>query len=214
MNKEKKIKIPESYYKKFQTKKYSSSGLLSGKLKKYFINNFICRITEIFKIINPKTTIELGCGEGFVCGWLSSQFKNIKFSGVDINENDLTLLNEHFPQITIHNFDLLNIANSPISNQYFDLFLCLETLEHLENPEKFLFELKKLNYKDLLITVPWEPFFRLSNFLRGQNLKNFGDDPNHINHWNNKQLIKLLSKNFIVQKNIISFPWQIVWLKK
>lgn len=211
---QKKIKIPKSYFKKFKTRKYSSSGPLSGNLKRYFINNFICHITEIFKAISPKTVMELGCGEGFVCGWLSSQFKDVRFSGVDINEDDLNLLQKLFPHITTYNFDLLNIENTPVLKEHFDLVLCMETLEHLKNPENFLLKLKQLNCDNLIITVPWEPFFQISNFIRGQNLKNFGNDPEHINHWNNKQFIKLLLNDFVIYKNTISFPWQIVWLKK
>jgi hypothetical protein len=205
--------IPKTYFQKFQTKKYSSLGILTGTPKRYFISNYINSLNKIIELISPNCVIELGCGEGFVCGILNSKFKDINFSGADINKNDLDLLEQKFPDIQTYNLDLNYILNSPISQKKINTILCLETLEHLKKPQKFLSDLRQLKYDDLIISVPWEPFFQISNFMRGSNLKKLGNDPEHLNQWNKKQISDLLSKNFTIKKHIISFPWQIIWLK-
>jgi SAM-dependent methyltransferase len=201
--------IPKSYFKQFQTKKYSSIGFLKRKL----ISNFIYKIENLIKNINPQTILELGCGEGFVSGWINNKYPQIKITGADINKNDLALLRHKFKNIETILLDLETIDNLNFDNRRFDSILCLETLEHLKNPELLLENLKKINSKNIIVSVPWEPWFQLSNLLRGNNLKHLGDDPEHIQHWTNKQMSNLLIKHFIVKKNITSFPWQIFLLE-
>jgi hypothetical protein len=62
----------------------------------------------------------------------------------------------------------------------------------------------------LILSVPNEPFFCLANFFRGKNLKTYGNDPEHINHWTKKSFVDFIAKKCKVEECILSFPWIIL----
>jgi hypothetical protein len=57
--------------------------------------------------------------------------------------------------------------------------------------------------------VPHEPWFRLGSMLRGKHLRDFGNHPEHVNHWNRADLRALLETEFELTRISGSFPWLI-----
>ena len=87
--------------------------------------------------------------------------------------------------------------------------VCCEVLEHLKNPNKGLSEIKRISKKDVIVSVPIEPVWRVLNILRGKYLKSFGNTPGHLNHWSVFSFQKLIRESgFCIKRKIISFPWQ------
>ena len=56
-----------------------------------------------------------------------------------------------------------------------DLVMAIEVFEHLSEPEKWLERLVLLSSKYVLFTVPFEPWFRTVNLVRGRNIFRLGD---------------------------------------
>ena len=104
-----------------------------------------------------------------------------------------------------------SVYELPYKDNSFDLVICTEVLEHLEEPAKALKEILRVSKKYLIISVPNEPLFMVSNFLRGKNLSRLGNDMGHINHWNPFSLKEFLTQNKIkVKKTNLPFPWIII----
>ena len=95
------------------------------------------------------------------------------------------------------------------------MVICTEVLEHLENPELALMELKRVSKKYILLSVPNEPFFMLANLLRGKNISRWGNDIEHINHWSFWSFQSFIkSKGVNIAKKFFPFPWTIVLVLK
>lgn len=195
------------YFSKFETRKYQDRFFL----KRFLIKRFLRSITENVAVLRPKNIFEAGCGEGFVSGYLSVNFPDIDFFGLDQDKTALVRLNRLFPRIKTFQHDL----EIPVENQEkYDLVMAIEVLEHLAHPDEALKNLNRLTKKYLIVSVPWEPAFSGANFLRGKNLKKMGRDKEHINFWNKGQIAAIIARYFKIVKTQISFPWTIVIAEK
>ena len=115
------------------------------------------------------------------------------------------------PQNIIYKESIYSLQRESSS---FDLVICLEVLEHLDDPEMALKELGRVTNKFCLLSVPNEPLWRIMNIMRVKYISNLGNTPGHINHWSRKKFLKLLSKYFKVINYKNSTPWIIVLVEK
>jgi 2-polyprenyl-3-methyl-5-hydroxy-6-metoxy-1,4-benzoquinol methylase len=93
-------------------------------------------------------------------------------------------------------------------------FACLEVLEHLADPDLALRELSRVSSRQIVISVPNEPFFRLTNLARGMYVRRWGDHPEHCQHWNRSSLAALLAGSSDVIAVRSSYPWLIASCRK
>ena len=174
-------------------------------IQKFLINNFYSTLISLVRPLLPKTVLDAGCGEGFTLNKLMSNQIGQIIEGVEYTKEAITLGKKLFPKAKIEQGSIYSL---PYKNNSFDLVLCNEVLEHLENPQKALLEITRVSKKYIILSVPNEPFFRLANFLRGKNILRFGNDHGHINHWNFISFKKYLRENGIKIKKIsLPFPW-------
>jgi len=174
-------------------------------IQKFLINNFYGSLTSTIKDLSINTILDAGCGEGFTMNKLVNLKIGKKIEGVEYSEDSIRYGKKLFPKLMIKQGSVYDL---PYKNNSFDLIICTEVLEHLEEPSKALQEMLRVTKKYLIVSVPNEPLFRLSNFLRGKNFKRLGNDEGHINHWTSWGFKKLLIQNKInVQRTILPFPW-------
>ena len=83
-------------------------------------------------------------------------------------------------------------------------------LEHLQTPQRALDEIKRISTGLILLSVPYEPYFSLMNFLTGKNLRRFGNDLDHFQKWSKKEFAEVLMKDFEIITLKVSIPWLIV----
>lgn len=192
--------IPDAYLDRFETKKYRSQN----PIKRRMIRAFIEQLHSYFVGANPvQRVLEVGVGEGFISGYLSECLPEKQFVGVDLCASDLDKLHGKFPQIEAHEgniYDLRFLEGS------FDLVICAEVLEHLDEPQKGLAQIAQLGAKRCIFTVPHEPFFMLSNLAMGKNLRRLGNDPEHLNHFTPRSFRRLLSKRYEALAQSRSYP--------
>lgn len=193
--------ITDEYFEQFQTKKYRAKNPVKRKL----ISRFVDRVTELFHENGaPQSVLEIGVGEGFLSGHLSGIHPKTKFSGVDIKESDLTLLRAKFPNIEAHQGSIYDLSSLPGG---YDLIICAEVLEHLDRPEDALDQIVSLRPERVLLTVPHEPWFMLSNLAMGKNITRLGNDIEHCNHFTVPKFKQLLSTRFDLTTVTTSYPW-------
>jgi len=187
---------------------------VNGNIYKYETKNPLIRfvvakfLNDLKTLVLPvkneiRNALEIGCGEGYVTKFLWDLGINIE--GADISPEALKIAKEKFHEI---NFTQKSIYELTKYNKKYDAIFAIEVLEHLSNPELAINEMIKCSNKFLILSVPNEPFFRLANILRLKYLKNFGNTPGHINHWNFFSFKKFLRRSGLsIQKYKISTLW-------
>lgn len=180
-------------------------------LQKFFIRRFFRTLIKELKRIHPKTVLDVGCGEGFTLEKIRKNNIGKKLEGVDFFNEAIKLGRQTHPYLTLKQGNIYKLAYKESS---FDAVLCTEVLEHLEYPEKAVKELYRVTRRWCIISVPNEPIFRISNFLRGKNLSRWGNDIEHIQHWSTKGIAGLVGKYFKVRVIRTPFPWTLIVAEK
>ena len=72
----------------------------------------------------------------------------------------------------------------------------IEVLEHLPHPDLLVGELARVCRDGVIVSVPWEPWFKLGNLARGKNVRRFGNDPEHLGAFGPRSLADLLRRSF------------------
>jgi len=178
-------------------------------LQRWLIKTFHANVIHLLLRTSPKNIFEAGCGEGFSSIQIISAIQS-EFIGMDIDIKSSLLARKDCSSGFFLQGD---IKNSPFKDSVFDLVVSLEVLEHIENPLSALDELCRVSRKWLILSVPNEPFFCLANFLRGKNLKQWGNDPGHINHWTKRSFVHFVERRCVVIEKTLSFPWIILLCK-
>jgi ubiquinone/menaquinone biosynthesis C-methylase UbiE len=187
---------------------YKSQNIIS----KWLFNQFFKKIKFIIKqsVNSGDRLLEVGCGSAESTNRIFSMIENCTFEASEYDERYVTVINKkNFPfRVTQESvYDLKR------DNNEFDLIFLLEVLEHLEEPEIAIKELFRVSNKYVVISVPNEPVWRIMNMIRGTYLKEFGNTPGHINHYNAYKLKNLLKPYSDRVKVFNSFPWIIAVAK-
>jgi SAM-dependent methyltransferase len=95
----------------------------------------------------------------------------------------------------------------PIRNRVAETVTCIEVLEHLTDPEVAVGELARITRGHCVVSVPWEPMFRLGNLGRGKNVRRLGNDPEHVQQFNPSRLRTLLGRHFRDVSIRTCLPW-------
>lgn len=195
------MSITDSYFDRFQTKKYRAKNPVKRKL----IKRFVATLHELFESGSPpRSVLEIGVGEGFLSGFLAERYPEVEFSGVDLNQQDLELLAEKFPRIKRYCANIYDLSALPGG---YDLIICAEVLEHVDEPDRALEQIVKLAPQRVILTVPHEPWFMLSNLAMGKNISRLGNDIEHVNHFTVGSFRRLLSRKFELSRVTTSYPW-------
>ena len=126
-------------------------AIKGGKLERFIQAKFLrpLRLKPIIQIINklPKGTIlDVGCMDDYILKRISPEFD---YYGID---DEPLCNNKKIIQSKIEEFT---------KNKKFDIVICTEVLEHLDDPVEAISKLKKISKRFILISVPNEPFFSL-----------------------------------------------------
>ena len=182
-------------------------------IQRFLLGNFFKNLVNLTKARTVDSILDVGCGEGFTLNRLKENGIGKKLEGIEYLQAAIDLGKKTYPDIKITKG---NIYELPYKDNEFDLVLCTEVLEHLDEPEKALKELVRVSRKYLVISVPNEPFFMLAQLIRGKNWSRFGNDIEHINHWTMFGFPKFVKKSAKVKILARRFPfaWTMVLLEK
>ncbi|HRZ85790.1 MAG TPA: class I SAM-dependent methyltransferase [Candidatus Paceibacterota bacterium] len=109
------------------------------------------RMNAIIKILSKLpagSILDIGCMDDYLLKELNNQFGDkFEYSGIDDN-----------PKLENNNIVKQNVEQIS-KNKKYDIIICTEVLEHLDNPVDAIKKLKRLSKRFILISVPNEPFF-------------------------------------------------------
>jgi SAM-dependent methyltransferase len=176
----------------------SRNPLVRGLIDRYFR-----RLGAVVGTIRHETVLDAGCGEGEVLERLSGSLRG-RVVAVDVRPDCVAAAADRVPwaEVSRQSIDQLEFADGS-----FDLVLCLEVLEHLEDPRGALGELARVSSGDVVISVPWEPWFRLGSLARGRHLQTLGNHPEHVQRWGWRGLRELVADQLELVSLVPSFPW-------
>jgi SAM-dependent methyltransferase len=181
-------------YEKFQT-----SNPVVGRL----IDRFYGKVSALVTGLEPESVLDAGCGEGETLERLAPLLPPA-VTGVDLNPESVEFTRRRIPG---GEFRVADILDLPFPDNSFDLLLCLEVLEHIPDPGPALSELARVGSRDIIFSVPSEPWFRLGSLARGKYLSSWGNHPEHVNHWNPRSFRDFLESRLDVVTVDRSTPW-------
>jgi SAM-dependent methyltransferase len=165
-----------------------SSKSLSTNESKHSTKNPLLRfaLKRFFASVNAmipgvKTVFDAGCGEGYGAQAILKQHSDIRIIGVDRSLEALHQVPAQIPAMPVAQADVTRL---PIASKSADIVLSFEVMEHLPDPAGALAEYQRVSRRYVMVSVPNEPLFRLLRMLRGDDLRHWGNHPEHINHWN------------------------------
>ena len=183
----------------------------ANPLQRWLIDRFHREVLGAVLASGASSALEVGCGEGFVLRYLRDRVGYIQLEGVDLDPSAVAAARRLVPGLPVQVGDVYRL---PYPDGAFDLVLCLEVLEHLEDPRAALGEIRRVTRRLALLSVPHEPWFRLANLLRGKNLRAWGDDPEHRQHWGRAGFADLAAEAFTPRRLSTSFPWLIALVER
>ncbi len=100
-----------------------------------------------------------------------------------------------------------DVTRLPVPDRAVAWATSIEVLEHLPHPEALVAELARVAQVGVIVSVPWEPWFRLGNLARGKNVGRGGNDPEHLQAFGPRSLHRLLSRSFGQVRVHHRLPW-------
>lgn len=180
-------------------------------ISRFFLDNFTNVLIATIKPLKPESVLDVGAGEGFVLERLRKEKIGKKLEGIEYMDEAIELGKKTNPLVKIKKGDIYKL---PYKDNAFDVVICTEVMEHLEDPKAALKELKRVTAKHLVLSVPNEPLFTIQRFLRGKNMMKLGDHPEHIQHWNSGSFRKFVETEVKVLEVKTPLPWTMVTAKK
>jgi len=179
----------------------------SNPVVQRMIGRFFASVAEVVGPLRPSSTLDAGCGEGEALVRLG-QLVGERIAAVDLSSYSIGRVAQRIPAVDAR---VASVTELPFGDSSFDLVLCLEVLEHLDDPAVAVSELGRVAARHVVVSVPFEPYFRIGSLLRGKYVRSLGNHPEHVNHFNRKSLQALLEPAVALQTIEVAFPWLIAW---
>jgi SAM-dependent methyltransferase len=152
----------------------------------------------------PEFVVDVGTGEGFAAQRTIAA--GVPVVGVEYRHGKIRAAMDRLTDVhgVVGDAGLV-----PVRSASAPVVTCIEVLEHLTDPAVAVGELARITGGHCVVSVPWEPMFRLGNLGRGKNIRRFGNDPEHLQQFNPTRLRRLLEAHFGQVSVRTSLPWVI-----
>lgn len=194
----------------------SGDGIVTGNTyDKYGSGNPLVRrmmagfegaLDELFRAADPRSLLDVGCGEGVLAQRFARQMPERRVVGIDLEEESIQAgwARHAAPNLR---YMTMRAENLPFAENEFDAASAIEVLEHVPDPEHTLSEMARCARRHLLVSVPREPLWRGMNMARGAYWRDLGNTPGHVNHWSRRAFVALLGRYGTVVEARSPFPW-------
>lgn len=182
-----------------------------SRLNRFAMSRFYAALDQMLnQVSGVQSVLDAGCGEAYIMNhFLKPRFEAVV--GSDLDFDCIGYVRQTYPQYNVFCSDLTGI---PFPDDHFDLVICLEVLEHVGEPQIALDEIYRVSNRYALLSVPNEPFWRIGNMLRGAYLDDWGNTPEHINHWSVWGFRRFVERQFNVLAVATPVTWSMMLLEK
>lgn len=170
------------------------------------LGRFLERVVALTVAQRPRRVVDLGCGEGLVAARVLEAAPAVAYRGIELDPAAAAAARTNAPGGEIREGDIRSVPADP---GWADVSLCLEVLEHLDDPAPAVRRVAEWTGGVAIVSVPWEPFFRGGNLLRGKYLGRLGNHPEHVQQFSPRSFRRLLEREFAVVRVERAFPWLI-----
>ena len=183
--------------------KYSSTNPIAKLLMKGFSE----ALTGFVEDAGPGSFHDVGCGEGYWTLAWAAQGHDVK--GTDFSTHAIGLARSNALErgLSPTIFETRSIYELDPASHSADLVVCCEVLEHVMDPERAMRALQGIVSRELILSVPREPLWRVLNVMRGTYLSDWGNTPGHVNHWSTHQFREFVSQYFDILSIASPLPW-------
>ena len=139
-----------------------SKSIIYNLIKHYRINIVNKKLDR-----RSKNLLDVGCGDLLFYNKIKEKY--------DVTLVDISPSNQLIKEG--------NIQKLGCADNSYDVVTCQEVLEHVPNPVKAILELKRITKRQLIITVPNEPFFTLFRFFQWDKSHLWAITPKLLKHY-------------------------------
>ncbi|MBI2043075.1 class I SAM-dependent methyltransferase [Candidatus Pacearchaeota archaeon] len=172
-----------------------TSDRLQNKIAIEFIEQHISKGKKL-------KLLDVGSADNIIKHYLP---KNIEYYSLDLSKEEQDEELREYKHEFVLNLDKEKI---PVKDEFFDIIVCLDVLEHTIYPEKVLEEFKRITKKDgiFIISIPNEYnfvhriYYLFAIKTRGETPWKVVEMHQHIQKPRVKDIINLLSDNFEISK--------------
>lgn len=169
------------------------------------IGGFLNAVREEVAGLRPRSILDAGCGEGLSLGAVMEATRPDRAAGVDMLADSVRFAQANQPAASFLRGDVTRL---PFADESFDVVMCCEVLEHLDDPAAAIAELRRVARRALVLSVPHEPWFRLGSLIRGKYTATWGNHPEHVQHWDARSLPAFLKRQGLRRGRLrCPFPW-------
>jgi ubiquinone/menaquinone biosynthesis C-methylase UbiE len=188
--------------------KYGSQNPVVRRL----MGGFERSLDELWGMATPKSILDVGCGEGVLtCEW-AARLGDGRIVGIDLPDPKLEAEWRKRRRANLE-YRAEEATRLSFADDEFDMASAIEVLEHVPDPEATVAEMARVAKRWVLVSVPREPIWRMTNMARGAYWKSLGNTPGHVNHWTRVGFVSLLSRHGKVEEVRTPFPWTMALVK-
>lgn len=188
------------------TEKYVAAGRIGGAL----ISNFYSTLGSLIQMIpgRPSTVLEIGAGDGHSTGYLRDLVpEGSLHCASELRLEGVQAIRQSNPEVPVLCQSVYQLGHP---DSIADLVICLEVLEHLEDPHAALQELTRVSSGYLILSVPREPIWCALNVARMRYLGRWGNTPGHIQHWSASGFRRFVATRCEIVAVRTPLPWTMV----
>jgi len=153
----------------------------------------ITRYESVADLVRGKVILDIASGSGYGSYIMAEHAK--KVYGVDVDQSSVDYASRNYKHANIE-YRIGSAEEIPLDDNSVDVVVTFETLEHIQNYEKFIQEIKRVTKPDgfAIISTPNDPEFPEDNHF-------------HLHEFQEKELEELLKKYF----KYTDFSYQYTW---
>ena len=178
-------------YKKIYTQNYFNGKnsffykLGYGRFQRFYFENLFRPLKQYLKGIKRGKVLDVGCAYGFMLQKFPDTF--VKF-GIDISDYAISQAKKRLPNA------ILKVGNVedelPFQEDFFDIVICNDVIEHLENPSIVLKQIQRVLKTNGILYINTPNF----NWIRKKVFAYADKKEHHISLFPYKALFDLLRK--------------------
>ena len=188
--------------------KYGSTNPIVRRL----MTGFHRALDDLWERAEPRSVLDVGCGEGVLTHEWAGRLDNGRIVGIDLDDPKLRAEwdKRRRPNLEYRAEEATSLS---FADDEFDMASAVEVLEHVPDPEATLAEMARVAERWLLVSVPREPIWRITNMARGAYWRSLGNTPGHVNHWTKVGFKSLLTPYGTVEEVRSPFPWTMLLVR-